>query len=77
MLRLSEGLDLAFGSDMKQLISWLRHYPDWMDRKIGLKRNMVWPLTGLAFAVFLQWLSLLLQIFCRPCIRTMFEFLSL
>jgi hypothetical protein len=62
---------------MKAILIALRRYPDWMERRWSFHRHMVWPLTGLAFAVLLQWLSLLLQIFCQPCIRTMFEALSL
>lgn len=64
-------------SKMNVIISWLARYPAWVERKIGLRRDAAWALTVAAVAVSLQWLLILLQLYCRPCIRTMFESLSL
>ena len=62
---------------MIALISWLARYPAWLERMIGVRRDAAWGLSVAALAVWLQWLLILLQIYCRPCIRTMFESLSL
>ena len=61
-------------SEMKQkkqkkqkepLLAW-----HWLDSKLGVTTGAGLPISGLALAVLLQWLLLLLQIFCRPCLRT-------
>ena len=56
----------------KRLLEW-----GWLDSKFGLGPG--WGLTLLisGSAVLGQWILILLQIFCRPCIRTMFETLNL
>ena len=62
---------------MIAFISWLARYPAWLERMIGVRRDAAWGLTVAALAVLLQWLLILLQLYCRPCIRAMFESLSL
>ena len=48
----------------------------WLDRNLGVTTESELPIVILAFVVSLQWLLILLQLFCRPRIRTMFDWLS-
>lgn len=49
----------------------------WLDSKLGVGPG--WGLTLLiaTVCVVLQWVLFLLQMFCMPCIQTMFEALNL
>jgi hypothetical protein len=51
--------------------SWLEW--KWLDEKLGVTTVTGFPIAALALAVLLQWLLILLQLFCRPCLRTIFE----
>ena len=92
-LKLNEGLGLAGGGGyLGRFISGAQRWvTNWLAKDLSLPRLPAtrlddwigvgggWGLTLLiaGLCVAGQWLLILLQIFCRPCIRTMFETLSL
>ena len=53
--------------------AWLewRRFDDWL----GVRRGMAVPITALAVAVLSQIVLVALQVFCLPCLRTIFGLL--
>ena len=75
-LRLSEKLGIAF-EQLASVISWPLTLGPRFESRLGLTTGMGWPILALAAAVSVQWILLLSQLFCRPCMRTIFDLLSL
>ena len=81
-VRSMELLGVAFPERVNMttlLFRWPRNRlgRSWLDRKIDVPPRAGLPVAMMAVAVFFQWAMILFQIFCPPCMRTMFEFLSL
>ena len=68
--------DFRWGSlDKQKADGWFQWR--WLDDKLDVSSGMGSWIALLAVAVFVQVAMTLLQIFCLPCLRTIFEFLRL
>ena len=56
--------------EKREWLEW-RRFDDWL----GVRRGMAVPIAALAVAVLIQILLVAFQIFCQPCLRTIFGFL--